>query len=189
MLVMRIIVSFGAVFGLFMVEEQPAWRYVFQPNYKMRDWNENSEASHVVYSSHAANCRDGPLEGGRRREAPMGPNIFLGWVKIHLPWGLIHSLHGWEEVSFQLVDNQAFPARAKHLTILAIILDEYEQMVNILSWFIDTFLLFRLEPNWNWAQGVWNCRSTANSKFPCTGFVLYSHTSWMQSPIWNAIIE
>ena len=110
--------------------------------------------------------------------SPRRFDTFLTWVRR------------WDKVYFQLFDNQAFQARAKHLTILPIVFNCFnEQMFNISRWIIDTFLLFRLEPNWNWTQGVWNCRNTANSKFPCTSFVLYSHTGLVPSKICNAIVK
>ena len=67
----------------------------------------------------------------------MGPNIFLGWVKIHLPGGLIHFLHGSEDetkYTFSYLIIKLFRPQ-----ILATVLDEYEQMFNILSSIIDTF--------------------------------------------------
>ena len=67
----------------------------------------------------------------------MGPNIFLGWVKIHLPGGLIHFLHGSEietTYTFSCLIIKLFRTQ-----ILATVLGEYEQMFNILSSIIDTF--------------------------------------------------
>ena len=68
----------------------------------------------------------------------MGPNIFLGWVKIHLPGGLIHFLHGSEdETKYTFSCLIIKPFRPQ---ILATVLDVF----NILRWFIE---LVRLEPN------------------------------------------
>ena len=139
MLVMRNIVSFVAVFGLLwilMVKAHPAWLYIFQLNYKIRDWNKNSEASHVVLSIPVTRpiaemdlWKVGGSHGAQyiswmgQDTSPRRFDTFLTWVRR------------WDKVYFQLVDNQAFQAKAKHLTVL----DEYEQMFNILSWIIYTF--------------------------------------------------
>ena len=98
MLVMRIIVSFVTVFGLlwiFMVKEQPA-------DCRSSSQITRCETEMRILRQVTLSClfqSRGQLQRWTfgRWEAPLGPNIFLGWVKIHLPGGLIHFLYGSED--------------------------------------------------------------------------------------------
>ena len=93
----------------------------------MRDKNKNSEASHVVLSIPVTQpiaemdlWKVGGSHGAQyiswmgQDTSPRRFDTFLTWVGR------------WDNVYFQLFDNQAFQA-----TILATVLGEYEQMFNI----------------------------------------------------------